>query len=174
MKFLIVLILVLVPACMPANKTALERTNINVNEIAKMQKAHTRILIETNDLPKELESQLIEGSEKIVDATETETKADVGIFNWDSFKNGLSIGIKIIGEVVTKTVKENPYGSLIIAGITLITGLVGKGTFDGIKERKNLRKKAIVAERHNPDDIAKHKAIEKQVDEDIKTGKVKI
>lgn len=170
----ILIFLILLSGCMPANKTALERTNINVNEVAKMQKVHTKILVETNDLPKELEVQLLEGSERIVEATEAETKADVGIFNWDSIKNGLSVGIKIIGEVVTKAVKENPYGSLIVAGITLITGLASKGAFDGIKERKNLRKKAIVAERHNPADIEKHKAIEKQVDEDIKTGKVKI
>lgn len=182
MKFMQIWILLFavsfVSACTPASKSALERTNQNVLAIAKHDQNQDKVisaLVNKNfGAVPQVTNGLQNESAQIAQVAEAETKADVGIFNWDSVKNFAVATWDTFGDSIMTAVKASPYGSAIIAGTTLIGGLLGKGTFDGILARRKEKVKKEVLKRQNPDDAKKYDDLVASVQKDIKEGKIKV
>jgi len=178
MKFYLILIALVLTSCMPANKSALERTNKNVLAIAKHDQNQDKVISALVNKNFGAVPQVTEGlqneSANIAQVAEAETHADVGIFNWDSVKSFASATWNLLGDSVMTAVKASPYGSAIIAGITLIGGLLGKGTFDGFLARRKEKVKKEVLKRQDPNDAKKFDDLVANVEKEIKEGKIKV
>lgn len=168
----------LITSCMPANKSALERTNKNVLAIAKHDQNQDKVisaLVIKNfgEIPQFTEG-LQNESANIAKIAEEETKADVGIFNWDAFKTFATATWETFGDAIMTAVKSSPYGSAIIAGGTLISGLIGKGALDGFFARRKEKVKKEILKRQSPDDAKKYDDLVASVTKEIKEGKIKV
>lgn len=194
-KFLIILMLLFVSACQPASKARLEETRKDLSELAKVvrkvvetQKLQTQAFTTYVEMPEEVKLVLLQDIDnRLVEAKAVEThieenaKKECGIFNKGSFFAFVLSAYEVakpvfkgVVKAVVESAKETPYGQIAMYAISALGAFFGKSTIDGYREKKKLKRKAIIAERHDPKDIERHKAIEKSVDEDIRTGKVKI
>jgi hypothetical protein len=194
-KFLIIIMLVLIPACQPASKERLEETRQDlaqlskvVKKLAESQKLNTEALTTYVEMPPEVKLALLQDIDnRVVEAKTVEShitenaKKECGIFNKGAFfafvLNAYEVAKPVFKTVVKAAIdasKETPYGQIAMYAISALGAFFGKSTIDGYKEKKRLKRKALVAERHDPKDVEKHKAIEKAVDEDIRAGRVKI
>lgn len=152
-KFIILIILVLIPACMPASKVALQRTNSNVHALAVEHENLVDVVCTGLSLPENTKQALKGNANKIVITTEQETKVNVGIFNFDSFFGGV---VSILEKVepflkVAGSMLGGEAGSTIIAtGLTAITAyLAHRRTVKGVvkgheEEKKESSKKALI------------------------------
>lgn len=194
-KFIVILILICMSACQPASKDRLEETRKDLSELAKI----VRKVVETQKLQAQAFTTYVEMHEEVklvllqdVDNRLVEAKAvenhieenskkECGIFNKGAFFAFVLSAYEVakpvfkgVVKAVAESAKETPYGQIAVAAISALTAIFGKNTIDGYREKKKLKRKALVAERHDPKDVERHRAIEKSVDDDIRAGKVKI
>lgn len=195
MKLYLIMIALLITSCMPASKKALEETRKDLSELAKVvkkvtetQKIQAEAFTTYVEVPPEVKVVLLQDVDnRVVEAKAVEShitensKKECGIFSKGSFFAFVASAYEVakpvfkgVVKAVAESAKETPYGQLAVAAISALTAIFGKNTFDGYKEKKKLKRKALIAERHDPKDIERHKAIEKAVDDDIRAGKIKV
>lgn len=174
-----------------ASSEALIETRKDLNLVAKnvenLAKDHAKLVnvvseglqlpIETKKSLNDNANKIVGDSKEITKHTEKRTTENVNAFSFADIIQAVYKVAEWAEPVITalnKVAGDNPYGAVIISVITLISTLVGKGTLDNIAEKKKLKKKVLVAKRANPKAIEEYEALEKQVDEEIKTGKIKL